>query len=91
MLLLFSTYFKDSNNNPFIYMECIWQYFSSFVRPRRFNQDFSPKLSVVDIATILQNDYLHFYTPDLSGRIMVWRGRLSVCGSVHKACKHNTD
>ena len=24
----------------------------------------------------------HFYTPDLSGRIMVWRGRLSVCLSV---------
>ena len=41
----------------------------------------------------------HFYTPDLSGRIMVWCGRLSVrpsvrlsvCGSVHKACKHDTD
>ena len=35
-----------------------------------------------------------FYTPDLSGRIntiMVWRGRLSVCLSVHKACKHDTD
>ena len=36
-----------------------------------------------------------YYTPDLSGRIMVWRWRLSVrpsvCGSVHKACKHDTD
>ena len=32
-----------------------------------------------------------FYTPDLSGRIMVWRGRLSVRLSVHKACKQDTD
>ena len=36
-----------------------------------------------------------FYTPDLSGRIMVWRVRLgvSLCVSwfVNKACKHNTD
>ena len=36
-----------------------------------------------------------FYTPDLSGRIMVWRWRLSVRlsvrPSVHKACKHDTD
>ena len=32
------------------------------------------------------------YTPNLSGRIiMVWHGRLSVCPSVHKACKHDTD
>ena len=22
---------------------------------------------------------MNFYTPDLSGRIMVWRGRLSIC------------
>ena len=39
--------------------------------------------------------YTPDYTPDLSGRIMVWRGRLSVCllvrPSVHKACKHDTD
>ena len=32
-----------------------------------------------------------FYMPNLSGRIMVWRGRLSVCPSVHKACRHDTD
>ena len=32
-----------------------------------------------------------FYTPNLSGRIMVWRGRLSVRLSVHKVCKHDTD
>ena len=40
-----------------------------------------------------------FDTPDLSGRIMVWRWRLSVClsvrlsvcPSVHKACRHDTD
>ena len=35
--------------------------------------------------------FLIFYTPHLLGRIMIWRGRLSVCPSVHKACKHNTN
>ena len=41
----------------------------------------------------MQHALIRFYTPDLSGRtcIIVWRGRLSVCLSVHKACKHNTD
>ena len=36
-----------------------------------------------------------FYTPDLSGRIMVWRGRLSVrlsvWASVCKTCKHDRE
>ena len=43
----------------------------------------------------MQFHHVHFYTPDLSGRIVVWRWRLSVCLSVrlsvHKACKHDTD
>ena len=30
---------------------------------------------------------VYFYTPDLSGRIMVWRGRLSVCLSVCPSTK----
>ena len=30
---------------------------------------------------------MHFYTPDLSGRIMVWRGRLSICLSVRLSTK----
>ena len=46
---------------------------------------------------------LYFYTPDLSGRIMVCCGRLSIrlsvglgvclfdCWSVRKACKHDRD
>ena len=32
----------------------------------------------------------HFYTPDLSGRIMVWRGRLSVCLSVFLSVRLST-
>ena len=42
---------------------------------------------------------VYFYTPDVSGRIIVWRGslsvrlsgRLSACWSVRKACKHDID
>ena len=30
---------------------------------------------------------MYFYTPDLSGRIRVWRGRLSVCLSVRLSTK----
>ena len=41
--------------------------------------------------TIVLFCIVNYYTPDLSGRIMVWRGRLPVCPSVHKACKHDTD
>ena len=59
----------------------------------------APACGVIDCG--FESCWIHifsfwfFYTPDLSGRIMVYRGCLSVCPSVrpsvHKACKHDTD
>ena len=57
----------------------------TLVRPLTDNEDLRNILSHIKITK-------YFYTPDLSGRIMVWRGRLSVCLSVcPQACRHNTD
>ena len=70
----------------------IWPTYSIFCNTMKYAKNTNAKYKTYRSESRSKG----FYTPDLSGRIiMVWHWHLSVCpsvcGSVHKACKHDTD
>ena len=71
-----------------LYLRVINYFTYILLTKKPFLQSLSRVFDTVVIFTcnVMLHLLKHFYTPDLSRRVMVWLGRLSVYGCVGQAC-----